>query len=202
MSWTRSGNWGGWSVVIGILCTAVELAGCASAGGGLERFEHRKLGYSIPYPERLDPSTDAVWKRLRVEHADLAYRGPGDAMIAISSRCDDSQTDPVLLGRQLLIGLRNRTRLQSERFEFAGGHAFSQVVKAREAGVPVRTKTVTWVRGGCVIDWVLAAPDFLPGLEATFDLWWQGFDPGRISGGVPSATPVHAPPEDLQEAGP
>ncbi len=192
MSRPTSGKGGGWSVVVGISCLAGVLAGCASTGGSSERFEHAKLGYSIPYPERMDPSQQAAWQRLKIKDADLAYRGPGDSMMAISSRCNEKQTDPVVLGRQLLIGLHNRTRLTSARFEFAGGHAFSQVVRSREGDVSVRTKTVTLVRGGCVIDWVLAAPDLPPALEETFDRWWREFDPGAMPGSA----------EDLGEEGP
>jgi hypothetical protein len=189
----KSGKGGGWSVVAGILCLAGGLAGCASPGGSSERFEHAKLGYTISYPERIDPSQQAVWHRLKVEDADLAYRGPGDSMMAISSRCNERQTDPAVLGRQLLIGLRNRIRLTSERFEFAGGLAFSQVVRSKQGDVSVRTKTVTLVRGGCVIDWVLAAPDPPPELEQIFDLWWRGFDPGAMPS--PAEDPVDNPVE-------
>jgi hypothetical protein len=179
MSTTKSGRGGGWFVAVGLMVLAGGLAGCAGAGS--QRLEHAKPGYSISNPAWSDASEKAVWHRLKVKHADFAYRGPSDSMMAISSRCKETQTDPVLLGRQLLIGLQQRTRLTSERFEFAGGQAFSQVVESHEDGVSVRTKTVTLVRSGCVIDWVLAAPDYPPEVEEAFDLWWQGFDASAMA---------------------
>lgn len=182
MSSAKVGKGSGWAVAVGSLLLAGGVAGCANTVGRSERFEHAELGYSVPYPQQVDPSQASAWREVRVKDADIAFRGPSDAFVAISSRCDESQTDPAVLGRQLLIGLQNRTRLASERFEFAGGLAYSQVVEASEGDHLIRTKTVTLVRGGCVVDWVLVATGFPPEVEETFDSWWQGFDPGAMPG--------------------
>lgn len=187
MASTKSGKGDGWSIVVGIICLAGGLAGCAGSGGNSLRLEHSDLGYSIPNPGHVESTEQAVWQFVDVKNADFAYRGPGDSMMAISSRCAESQTDPAVLGRQLLIGLPDRTRLSSERFDFAGGHAYSQIVKSGKDADSVRTKTVTLVRAGCVIDWVLAAAEYSAQVEAAFDLWWRGFDPGAMPAPAASA---------------
>ena len=175
------------AVFIGIFFLAGSIAGCASMGDGRGRYEHPEWGYSVPYPNQVAASEGNAWRKVRVEDADLAFRGPNDAFMALSSHCDESEDDPAVLGSQLLVGLQNRTRVASERFEFAGGHVFSQIVEATQGDVAVRTKTITLVRGGCVVDWVLAALDSLPDLPdaiETFDSWWRGFDPGSMPGSV------------------
>jgi hypothetical protein len=146
------------------------------------RFEHAELGYFVPYPQNLAVEPRIAWREFRVEDTDLAFRGPDDTFMAISSHCDGQNKDPAVLGKQLLVGLPNRSSVSRDQFEFAGGHAFSQVVDSTHETSSVQTKTVTWVRGNCVVDWVLAAPESIAAVEAVFDEWWGNFDPGSMPG--------------------
>jgi len=115
-----------------------------------------------------------------VADAQVAYRSGRQAYMALDSRCDEQDADPAVLGRQLLVGIANRVRLESEEFAFADGRAYAQWVEAEdEEGRRVRTRTVTLVRADCVIDWLLVVEPGHPELEAGFDAWWRGFQPGR-----------------------
>lgn len=158
--------------------------GCASTSRTVPRFDVATTGYSVPNPNQLPATGDTYWRGVNVSESDLAFRGPQDAFIAVSSHCGESEQNPAVLGRQLLVGIKNRELISSEEFGFAGGDAFSQVVEAKsksDAEQPaVRTKTVTLVRGGCVVDWVLADGSLDPSIEETFDQWWRGFDPGSM----------------------
>lgn len=162
--------------------------GCANTGAHWTRYEHAEWGYSVPYPQSLAASVTMAWRELRLDDADLAFRGPGGAFMAISSHCGERSGDPAVLARQLLVGLKNRKPVSSKRFEFAGGQAFFQIVDSRRDEGAVRTKTVTLVRGGCVVDWLLTALGSLAEVEASFDAWWRAFDPGSM----PESTD-HAP---------
>lgn len=170
----------------------VGITSCVSTIDPWTRFEHAERGYSVPYPQSLTTTAKPAWRQLKVKDADLAFGGPRDAFMAITSHCDEPNADPAVLGRQLLVGLKNRSSVSSETFEFAGGQAFSQIVESTEDDSAVRTKTVTLVRGGCVVDWVLTVPGPLADAEAVFDEWWQGFDPGSMPG----------PTDDVSEASP
>lgn len=181
-----------------MLLVVCGVAGCAGTPASWTRFEHAEWGYSVPYPSSL---AKVVWRELRIDDADLAFRGPKDAVMAISSHCEERIADPVILAKQLLVGLGKRTSVTSERFEFAGGRAFSQVVDSSAEETAVRTKTVTLVRGGCVVDWVLTAKGSLAeNVEASFDAWWRGFDPGSMPRSVTAdPTPDPAPDPILEE---
>lgn len=158
------------------------IIGCVGTVDDRTRFEHPEWGFSVPYPQSFVAASEITWRKLRVKDTDLAFRGPNDTFMAISSQCREQNADPAVLGRQLLVGLPNRSAVSRERFEFAGGLAFSQVVNSVKDDASVQTKTVTWVRGDCVVDWVLAAPDSIAEVETVFDLWWRGFDPGSMPG--------------------
>ncbi len=168
------------AVAFGALLLTVSITACVSARGEGGRYLHRESGYSLPDPNQLGDSAKRVWRKVQVAEADFAFRGPNEAYMAISSHCDESGTDPAALGAQLLVGLSDRTRVEQERFAFAGGDAFLQSVEATQDDIPVRARTITWVRGGCVVDWVLVTAGSFPDVEETFDSWWRGFDPGSM----------------------
>ncbi len=170
------------AVAFGILFLTVLNTACASAPrDGGRRYEHPERGYSLPDPNQLEGATQKNWRKLRVADADFAFRGPNDVFMAISSHCDEAEVEPAALARQLLVGLSNRTRVEHESFVFADGNAFLQSVEATQDDSVIRAKTVTWVRGGCVVDWVLVTSGSLFDAEQTFDAWWRGFDPGSMS---------------------
>lgn len=181
------------------VCVFVAFAAVSCAGSGFKHgiYTQPEVGYSIPDPNRLAPaqaeSEAKAWSRTSIRGADLAYHGPHDAYMALSSHCDEDETRPALLARQLLVGLEKRKRLSAEEFEFAGGQAFRQSIQSLdESGEALRTRTVTLVRGGCVVDWVMVVPGSVPEVEETFDRWWQAFDPGTMPGAVvtePEVTP-------------
>ncbi|MCP5045456.1 MAG: hypothetical protein GY944_30880 [bacterium] len=174
----------------GWLIFAPAMLGCASTavtGKGYRDAEH---GYSLPHPAS---AQGVAWQPVSVDDAAVAYRGPDAAYMALTSRCEQpEQVDPAVLARQLLVGIENRVRVESEAFEFAGGRAFAQVFEAGEGDDVLRTRTVTLVRGDCVIDWVLAVRAGNLAVEESFELWWRGFEPDtapETETGVAEAAP-------------
>ena len=158
------------------LLLAILLPACASSGGGAatERFRHGEHGYSLAPPVAVE---DVAWRSVDLADAAVAYRGPNAAWMALSSNCTQAKhEDPATLGRQLLVGISDRERLESESFDFADGQAFRQLVESRGPGRRVRTRTVTLVRGDCVLDWVLAVPVGQPAVEQSFESWWRGLE--------------------------
>jgi len=163
-----------------IVLLVAGIAGCANSAEHWTRYEHVEWGYSVPYPQLLATSMTRAWRELRVKDADLAFRGPGGAFMTISSQCGKQSGDPAVLARQLLVGLENRKPVSKKRFEFAGGQAYTQTIDSSGDERAVRTKTVTLVRGDCVVDWLLTALGSLADVEASFDVWWRAFDPGSM----------------------
>lgn len=172
----RSGARGFRRHVAWIAFAAAFVPSCASTTQLDDQgFRHGDHGYRQPHPADVD---GVRWHVIDVVDAHVAYRGSGDAFMALDSRCANEEPDPAVLGRQLLVGIDNRHRLESDSFAFAGGRAYAQLVETNdEAGGVVRTRTVTLVRGGCVIDWVLAVEAGNPAVESAFERWWRGFEP-------------------------
>ena len=181
-----------WGIEIVCVLLAAGAVACASSGFRSGIYTDDETGYSIPDPNLVSAAEGLIWSRESVNGTDLAFRGPDDAFLAISSHCDATELSPAVLGRQLLVGLKDRKLSLREEFEFAGGKAFRQIVDAVDkAGDSVRTNTVTLVRAGCVVDWMLVAKGPMPEVEASFDRWWRAFDPGRM----PVVASVPAPAE-------
>ncbi|MDP6980588.1 MAG: hypothetical protein QF570_18660 [Myxococcota bacterium] len=179
---------GAWALVASIVATSALGWGCASTGLTGHGFRHHDHGYWLPHPQAIEGWS---WRIIDVDDAQLAYRGNRDAYMAVDSTCEASERDPAILGRQLLVGIANRNRVESDSFPFAGGQAYSQLVEADgEAARVVRTRTVTVVRDECVIDFVLAVAEGHPEVEASFEKWWRGF------------TPDASPSDALAEAAP
>jgi len=194
IGYRRSSCSSGWrgefpkAIALAIVLATGGVGNRADAGERSARIHRGKLGYSIPYLGPVDES-GRRWKRIRVEDSDLAFRAAGGGYAAISSHCDEPQLDLRILARQLLVGLQDRVERGTEAFPFAGGAAFSQVVEAVAEEKPVYAKTVTWLRGGCVVDWILVTASPISAFEPIFDSWWRGFDPGTMpAGSVPETS--------------
>ncbi len=163
------------ALVAGIVATSALGWGCTTSGLSRDGFRHRDHGYSLPHPDAIEGWS---WRVLKLDEAQLAYRGNGDAYMAVDSHCGAVERDPAALGRQLLVGIENRKRIESDSFSFADGQAYAQLVEADDAeGRVVRTRTVTLVREECVIDFVLAVEPGHPEVEESFEQWWRGFAP-------------------------
>lgn len=192
MSTAKATTRNAWGSALVYLLIAGGIVSCASSGFKSGVYTHPTIGYSIPDPNRLvDDEEDAVWVRTSIKQADLAYRDASDTFIAVSSHCEETESRPAVLGRQLLVGLKNRELVSKEEFEFAGGAAFRQTVESKsDTGDVIRTRTVTLVRAGCVVDWVMVAKGVDPQADTTFDQWWQAFEPGGMSSPSPALAEV------------
>ncbi|MEN8181013.1 MAG: hypothetical protein ABFS46_00600 [Myxococcota bacterium] len=132
------------------------------------RFVHRRLGYTIEQP-------GGQWSALPVEGADLAFRGPGNATLSLSSRCRTSVAAPRVLARHLVIGVPDRSPLEGSAVEVDGGEGWFQRTLVRLDEQSRWLDSVTTVRGDCVLDFLLLAPVDSPELQAEFSGWWQSF---------------------------
>lgn len=141
------------------------------------RLEHGKQGYSVALPS---PST---WKRVSVEGAVVAFRGPGRTLMSLQSRCGRPLAHPQILARELLIGLEPRHLLEAGPVAVESWQGWTQTVETQDEGKAVRVKTVTLVARRCIFDWVLTSDDGFAAAMPDFDAWWQSFELG------PEATP-------------
>jgi hypothetical protein len=156
-------------------------AGCASGlrwEQGLYR--HGELGYTIAAP----PGPEGYWRRIRVERAELAFRGARGEAISLAARCGRGLASAKILARHLRIGTREHRMRSSEELEVDGRPAWVQVFDARADAATVRVKTLTLVAEACVYDWVLVAREGFEAAELRFDAWWSSFQlPPRASVG-------------------
>lgn len=143
--------------------------GCASGGPVLRDgvYRAREQGWTIAAP----PSG---WTRVTVEGADLAFRGPGDASIAVTSRCDVAVVALDVLARQLRGDLGASETVEERDVVLAGRSARLQMLALASGG---RVRTVTRSAPPCVQDFVLVAPRDADGAAAVFDAWWGSFAP-------------------------
>ena len=160
----------------------------AAYGKGPEGYFHRAVGYRIPVPA----AGGSDWRRVRIEDADLAYRGPGNALMALTSRCDDPKSGPEVLARQLLFGIRERRVLDAGRVELHGMEGWSQHISGLGEAGRIEARTLTFAGGGCVFDWMLVAPVSLAASSPVFDGWWRGFELGPELQGRVEAERVNA----------
>lgn len=154
---------------------ALQTPACASpwqrANG---RLEHREPAFSLR-----DPAGEPGWRRIEVEGAALAYRGPEGAVMSFLRGCERRarERSPRLAARELLIGLEGRTLAEDRAVEVAGAPGWLQVVDARDEAREARLKTVTRLDGPCREDWVLSSPERFGPAEAVFDAWWSSYRP-------------------------
>ena len=187
------------------LCAAASLAlclfavtGCASwsAPSGPEGIYHNsKLGYRIDRLDFVTPgaSGSSGWQAIRVDGADLAYRqsapeqGQRSALAALISECGRGTDNLSVVGRQLLIGIRNRARRRAAPVALRGSPGWMQVFDTIQDGEAIRVKTISVRDGGCTFDWVLVAPGAFRAAEDQFDRWWSSFERDEPLGGEASA---------------
>lgn len=176
--------------VVGALWLLLQAPACASDLQLAEgRFEHAGRGYSLRDPRALAP--EAGWRRVELEGAALAFRGPGGAALALVTRCGDaSRADARTLSRHLLFALEERRVEEEGPVETGTGGAYRRVVRARADGSPVRLETLTRVAGGCTFDWLLVTPGAPGAAGALFERWWRSFRPPDGAAGAPDAEPA------------
>ena len=132
------------------------------------RWRHGVLGYSI---DAFAPG----WVPLEVDGVDLAFRGPGGAVTSLSSRCHTSLAEPQILARHLVIGLRDRTRLEAGAVLVDGRPGWLQRYDVTVDASTRRLTSVTTVVRECVIDFVLVEPHPASGSAQEFERWWGSF---------------------------
>jgi hypothetical protein len=134
------------------------------------RLEHGQQGYSVALPS---PSS---WKRVSVEGAVVAFRGPGRTLMSLQSRCGRPLAHPQILARELMIGLPPRHILEAGPVAVGPWQGWTQTFETQEKGEEVRVKTVTLVARRCIFDWVLSSNDGFASAAPDFDAWWQSFE--------------------------
>jgi hypothetical protein len=172
-----------------LLLLLLQLPACASdltENGG--RFHHGRLGFVVDDPRAAAPE----WRLVRVDGAELSFRSPEGAAMSMIVSCDRGNGAPLpLLARQLLIGLEAPDLRESREVTVDGVRAWLQVAEAREAGRPVRLRTVTRPGPPCSVDWVLVGATDPAGRDGEFDRWWASF---RAAPDAPAAAAQEARP--------
>ncbi len=93
--------------------------------------------------------------------------------MSLISRCDRSVASPQMMSRQLTIGMRPLARHRAAPVVVRGVNGWTQTLDVARGNGTVRLKTVTFVSGGCSVDFVLVAPDEFAERERAFDDWWS-----------------------------
>jgi hypothetical protein len=138
-----------------MLSAVLLVSGCA-----VKRLEngvyHSSKGYRVTIPGH-------EWVPFDESPADLELRHRGSpAGMAVHAVCEGAAprrgTD--VLGRQLLIGLRDRAVLERGSIEIAGRPASRAVLDGRLEGstARVRMETLVMTDGRCVYDFMYVAP--------------------------------------------
>lgn len=153
-----------------LVLTLLAVAGCASPvtlRGGM--YHHTDRDYAVRAP-------GGSWSRISHERADLAFRGPGGAVMAMTSRCGSgTRASPAILARKLLIGLDDYRVRNGGPVSIAGRDGWRQTVETVQDGETVHLKTVTTKSEHCVYDFVLTAGASFEEVEPDFDVWWSSF---------------------------
>lgn len=148
------------------------LAGCASAPvlrDGLYRDPVR--GWRIASPGE-------GWRRIALDGAVLAFRGPDGSTLALAERCHIPMAEPSVLARHLWIGSGVRLR-EAAPDAVAGRSAWAQTLEAPD-GTEVRT--VTMATRDCVFDWALSGTQLDARTVEAFERWVQSFTLGPAAG--------------------
>lgn len=165
----------GLAVVLAAGGWAAACAGdLASVPGGFRHTRHR---YQVASPALAGGAEVASWTRVEVEGADLAFRSAGGSLMSLRSRCKRPVAAPVIMARQLRIGLHVTKIHQSGPVAVLGVDGWMQRfdTRADEDAEPVAIKAVTLVADGCHYDFVLTARVGFGPEEADFDRFWQSF---------------------------
>lgn len=169
------------SFVAGALVVACATGPMVATGTG---WRNRDLGYTIAAPE----AGAGPWRRIRVEGADLAFRGAYGETLSLLSHCAERAGTPRIQARNLTIGLGGATPLASGPISLRGDAGWAQSFELDRDATRVRVHAVTLVSDGCTFDWVLSArapePGDGPGALGedgwqadlrSFDAWWRSF---------------------------
>ncbi len=96
---------------------------------------------------------DRSWRRLAVEHGDLAFQRPRDGVISVNATCEDYDDVPTsVLVNQLLFGTTERVFAVDEEVTLDGRGARHAVLDLELDGVPVRAEIYVLARNGCLFD--------------------------------------------------
>lgn len=175
--------------IAALVLLLLQLPACASdLAEGDGRFHHRRLGFVVDDPRTAAPE----WRLVAVDGAEIAFRSPEGAAMSMIVSCDRGHEVPLpLLARQLLIGLEAPSLRESRAVTLDGARGWLQVAEARDAGRPVRLRTVTRPGPPCSVDWVLVGAAGHGGREAEFDRWWASFRavPDAPAAGAPETRP-------------
>jgi hypothetical protein len=143
VSWALLGRAGLLVLAAGCLSTAF-----APREGALW---HRSGEFAVP-----DLTLDG-WERVRLDEADVAFRGGSEEVIAVRAACGDRSEDPLRRHRDLWLGIERSDFRWTPRS--VGEHEALEAT-ARANGVAVRTVVIR--APGCLIDVVHARPEGSP----------------------------------------
>lgn len=139
---------------LGLLSVLTVVAGACAGRRLAEGVFQSPKGYRVRVPGSLWVPVASSRADLELRHRDLR------AGILVHALCERGLTrqPPGVLERQLLAGLRQRTRVAERTLEVDGQPATEVVVEVQEpGGPPVRVVAVTVVDARCVYDLVYAA---------------------------------------------
>jgi hypothetical protein len=145
-----------------------------------------RAGFRIAEPAAVG-GPDSAWERFDLEGAALAFRRGKLETMSLQARCGRPVTSPVLLARQLVIGIPERTLRQAGPVVVAGQSGWTQTLDVRFENRTARLKTVTLVAGGCAYDLMLVANGEFEPVERVFDAWVDSFALSGVAsaGGAP-----------------
>ena len=157
------------------------LGGCASIGppGVVDGFhQDTEIGYRVAMPD----GKGSGWKWIGVDGAVLSFEqsapepGQRPAIMVFLLECGRGAENLSIVGRQLLIGIRDRALRQAAPIALRGSPGWMQVFDTLQQGVTVRVKTISVRSEGCTFDWALVAPGPFRAVEDQFDAWWSSFE--------------------------
>ena len=149
------------------IALAAVAAGCASGPtlrDGVYRDPAQQWTIAAPPPG---------WTRVEVEDTALAFRGPGDASMAVTSRCEGAVGSAAVMAQRLRAGLGPSQLVETRGLDLAGRPAERQLL----ALPTTRIASVTRAAPPCVQDFVLVAPRDFDAALPVFDAWWASFAP-------------------------
>ena len=136
-----------------LLGTVCLLAGCATGRIVDGTYRDRAHGYEV----RLPP---APWVLAPLDGAVLSFKAPPlGAAMALDVECQNpEQGELPWVARHLFFGLRDTRAQEREVIQMSGAEAIRSRLQATLDGQPVEVEGVTVRRGGCLYDFMYAAP--------------------------------------------
>jgi hypothetical protein len=139
------------------------------------RWRAAASGASVVDLAELEPG----WRRTSFEGPLLAFEAADGAHASWLRRCPGSTASSRAEGHALLIALEAVEVRHEEPVSLGGREAWILEASAREAGRPVRLKSVTRAAGGCTDDFLLVTSADPAAHEGAFDRWWASYQSGR-----------------------